>query len=122
MTASTGRQAARQTQVQAGQPSSWPRVSGTSARATDAETPSRAERVQPGPAVPARVRHHERGGDQRRRAHRHVHQEDGPPAQAEDVGLQQQAAEDLAGHEAQPHGHAEPGQRPAPLRAPGTSP
>ena len=37
--ANTGRQAARQIQVQAGQPSSWPSVSGTSARATDAETP-----------------------------------------------------------------------------------
>ena len=36
----TGTQAARDTQVQAGQPSSWPRVSGTSASATDAETPA----------------------------------------------------------------------------------
>ena len=40
VSAKTGRQAARQAQVQAGQPSSWPRVSGTSASATDAETPA----------------------------------------------------------------------------------
>ena len=40
VTAKTGTQAARQAQVQAGQPSSWPRVSGTSASATDAETPA----------------------------------------------------------------------------------
>ena len=77
--------------------------------------PGRAGRVQPGPAEAAGPRHHQRGGDQRGRAHRDVHQEDRAPAQAQHVGLQQQAAEDLAGHEGQPHRDAEPGQRPAPL-------
>ena len=40
VSAKTGTQAARQAQVQAGQPWSWPRVSGASASATDAETPA----------------------------------------------------------------------------------
>jgi len=78
--------------------------------------PGRAGRVEPGPALPAGPGDHERGGDQRGRADRDVHQEDRAPAQAQYIGLQQQAAKDLAGHEGQPHRDAEPGQRPAPLR------
>ncbi len=51
------------------------------------------------------------GGQHRRDgADRHGHQEDHPPAQAQHVGAQQQAAEHLAGDGAHPTGHAVPAQ------------
>ena len=113
--ASTGSASASETQVQTGQPSSRPSVSGTSASASPPETPTAPERVEPRPAQPARRRHHDGGDDQRDDADRHVDQEDGPPAEAEDVGLDQPAAEDLPGHEAEPHGGAVEAERLAPL-------
>ena len=85
----------RQAQPQAGQCSGWPRTSGTTRASTATARREQAGQVQaaaglgaPGGQLP-RARH------QQHRADRHVHQEHRPPARAEQVSADQQAADDL---------------------------
>ena len=79
----------------------------------------RAEPVEAGPALRPRVRHHDGGGDQAAMPTGTFTRKIARQPRPEDVGLDQRAAEDLPGHEAEPHGHAEPGQGAAALSGPG---
>ncbi len=74
-----------------------------------------AERVEPVGHIGSRLGEEPAGQDDGHDADGHVDQEDRAPAPAEEVEVEQHAAEDLPGHRAQADGHAEEREHPGSL-------
>ena len=79
-------------------------------RDRDARRAARIDRRRPRPLAP---RHDEQCRDEREHCDRYIDQEDGTPAQACKVSVNEPASEDLSGNRAHAGGDTVPGHRPS---------